>query len=363
MLDSFQILTTKVSNIPVILKEKDENVLINEPLFYHIVKYPNLRWSDLYKFILQGTCGWTHLNKIGNEDHLLDYLKKEMIEAEEPLIGEELFEILEKEELAPSVKQMIIGAPLIARKAQAGQFVIIHVNERGERFPLTLVDWATDKGLIKIIFQEVGVSTKILGNLNVGEYIEDIVGPLGNPTEIERYGNIAIIGGGVGTALIYPWVKALKKAGNHITVILGARNSSLLLLEMELKEKSDEMHISTDDGSKGFKGFTADIMKNLLNEGRRFDLAMAAGPVPMMRAIAEATRPYAIRTIVSLNPIMIDGTGMCGGCRVTVRGETKFACVDGPDFDAHKVDFRELTNRLRTYQDEECKALASLNLA
>ena len=271
------------------------------------------------------------------------------------------FKILEKEELAPSVKQLLVEAPLIARKAQAGQFIIIRLNEEGERFPLTLVDWIKETSSIKLIFQEVGASTKTLGNLNAGEYIKDIVGPLGNPTEIKYYGNIAIIGGGVGTALIYPWVKALKQAGNHITVILGARNSSLLLLEDELKEMSGEMHISTDDGSKGFRGFTVDVMKKLLNEGRRFNLVMAAGPVPMMREIAEATRPYKIKTIVSLNPIMVDGTGMCGGCRVTVGGETKFACVDGPDFDAHKVDFQELTNRLRTYQTEERRAFANLN--
>ncbi|MEM2111123.1 MAG: sulfide/dihydroorotate dehydrogenase-like FAD/NAD-binding protein [Candidatus Bathyarchaeia archaeon] len=267
------------------------------------------------------------------------------------------FKILNKEELAPNVKRIIVSAPLIAKKAQAGQFVILRVDEQGERFPLTLVDWDREKGTITLIFQEVGVSTNKLGKLKFGDYIEDMVGPLGNSTEIENYGEVAVIGGGVGTALIYPWVKALKEAGNRITTILGARTANLLLLEEELSRLSDEIRISTDDGSKGFKGFTADVLRNLLAEGRKFNLVMAAGPVLMMKAIADVTKSYGIKTIVSLNPIMVDGTGMCGGCRVTVGGKTKFACVDGPDFDAHEVDFRELANRLRTYQEEECKAL------
>ncbi|HDO42393.1 MAG TPA: sulfide/dihydroorotate dehydrogenase-like FAD/NAD-binding protein [Candidatus Bathyarchaeota archaeon] len=263
------------------------------------------------------------------------------------------FMVLSKKELAPQIKRIVVSAPLIAKKAKAGQFVILRVDERGERFPLTLVDWNPDKGTITLIFQEVGVSTRKLGKLNSGDYIEDIVGPLGNPTEIDKYGHVAVVGGGVGTALIYPWVRSLKKAGNHITTIIGARSANLLLLERELSELSDEIYISTDDGTKGVKGFTSDVLKSLLEKGEKFNLVMAAGPVPMMRAIAEVTRPYGIKTIVSLNPIMVDGTGMCGGCRVTVGGETKFACVDGPEFDAHKVDFRELMNRLRTYQEEE----------
>jgi len=263
------------------------------------------------------------------------------------------FMVLSKKELAPQIKRIVVSAPLIAKKAKAGQFVILRVDERGERFPLTLVDWNPDKGTITLIFQEVGVSTRKLGKLNSGDYIEDIVGPLGNPTEIDKYGHVAVVGGGVGTALIYPWVRSLKKAGNHITTIIGARSANLLLLEKELSELSDEIYISTDDGTKGVKGFTSNVLKSLLEKGEKFNLVMAAGPVPMMRAIAEVTRPYGIKTIVSLNPIMVDGTGMCGGCRVTVGGETKFACVDGPEFDAHKVDFRELMNRLRTYQEEE----------
>jgi len=270
------------------------------------------------------------------------------------------FKILGKEELAPNIKRLVVSAPIIARKAQTGQFVILRVNEQGERFPLTLVDWNQQKGTVTLIFQEVGVSTKKLGKLQVGDYIEDIVGPLGNPTEIKKYGEVAVIGGGVGTALIYPWVRALKESGNRIITILGARTASLLLLEKELSELSDEIHISTDDGTKGFKGFTADVLRNLLTQGKRFDLVMAAGPVPMMRAVAEVTRPYGTKTIASLNPIMVDGTGMCGGCRVTVGGETKFACVDGPEFDAHQVDFRELTNRLNIYREEEINAIQCL---
>lgn len=271
------------------------------------------------------------------------------------------FEILYKEEIAPQIKRMIIKAPLIAKKAKAGQFVILRVNERGERFPLTLVDWSPEKGTITLIFQEVGVSTIKLGKLNVGDYIEDIVGPLGNPTEIKKYGHVAVIGGGVGTALIYPWIQSLKEAGNYITTIIGARSSSFLLLEKELSALSNEIYVSTDDGTKGVKGFTSDILRQLLEQGRRFDLVMAAGPAPMMRAIAETTRLHGIKTIISLNPIMVDGTGMCGSCRVTVNGKTRFACVDGPDFDAHKVDFNELMNRLRAYQDEEKIALQRIS--
>jgi len=270
------------------------------------------------------------------------------------------FKILSTGKLAPDIKRHVVSAPLIAKKAQAGQFVILRVDERGERFPLTLVDWDQEEGTIALIFQEVGVSTKKLGKLKVGDYIEDIVGPLGNPSEIEKYGEVVVIGGGVGTALIYPWIKALKESGNRITTILGARHESLLLLEEDLRVLSDELHISTDDGSRGVKGFTSDVLRSLLEQGRTFDLVMAAGPVPMMRAVAEVTRPFKLKTVVSLNPIMVDGTGMCGGCRITVGGETKFACVDGPEFDAHQVDFRVLMNRLRTYQEEETRASAVL---
>jgi ferredoxin--NADP+ reductase len=269
------------------------------------------------------------------------------------------FKILSKDTLTSETKRIKVLAPLIAEKAQAGQFVILRVDERGERFPLTLVDWNPSEGSIVVIFQEVGVSTRKLGALEVGDFVEDVVGPLGNPSEVKKYGKVAVIGGGVGTALIYPWIRALKQAGNYVVTILGARNVSLLLLEDELRGLSDELHISTDDGTKGVKGFTSDVLKSLLERGTRFDLVTAVGPVPMMRAVAEVTRPYKIKTVVSLNPIMVDGTGMCGGCRVTVGGETKFACVDGPEFDAHQVDFRELVSRLQTYKDEETTAAAT----
>lgn len=271
-----------------------------------------------------------------------------------------IFEILKKEQLAPGIKRMVISAPLVADKAKVGQFVILRVDEYGERFPLTLVDWDIRERTITVIFQEVGVSTRKLGMLEVGDCVKDVFGPLGNPSEIEKYGSVAVIGGGVGTALMYPQVLALKKAGNRVVSILGARTAELLLLEKDLAELSDELYVSTDDGSRGFKGFTSDVLKNLLNEGRNFDYVFAVGPTLMMRAVAEVTRPYGIKTVVSLNPIMVDGTGMCGGCRVTVGGENRFACVDGPEFDAHKVDFRELMNRLRTYMEEEKEAFCAL---
>jgi len=273
------------------------------------------------------------------------------------------FRILSKEKLAPDIKRYVVSAPLIAKKAQTGQFVILRVDETGERFPLTLVDWDPEEGTIILIFQEVGVSTKKLGKLRVGDYIEDMVGPLGNPTEIKKYGEVVVIGGGVGTALIYPWIRALKEAGNRVVTILGGRTANLLLLEDDLRALSNELHITTNDGSKGVKGFTTHVLTSLLVKGRKVDLVLAAGPVPMMRAVAEVTRPYRVKTVVSLNPIMVDGTGMCGGCRVTVGGETKFACVDGPEFDAHKVDFRELMNRLGTYLAEETRATAILESA
>ncbi len=271
-----------------------------------------------------------------------------------------IFEILEKEQLALAIKRMVISAPLVANKAKVGQFVILRVDEYGERFPLTLVDWDIEERTITVVFQEVGVSTKKLGMLEVGDCVKDVFGPLGNPSEIEKYGNVAVIGGGVGTSLMYPQVLALKKAGNRVVSILGARTAELLLLEKDLAELSDELYVSTDDGSRGFKGFTSDVLKNLLSEGRNFDYVFAVGPTLMMRAVAEVTRPYGIKTVVSLNPIMVDGTGMCGGCRVTVGGENRFACVDGPEFDAHKVDFRELMNRLRTYMEEEKEAFCAL---
>jgi len=270
------------------------------------------------------------------------------------------FNVLEKETLAPEIKRLVVSAPLIAERAQVGQFVIVRVDEKGERFPLTLVDWNPAEGSITLVFLEVGVSTKKLGALKVGDQILDLVGPLGNPAEIERHGEAAVIGGGVGIAAMYPRVKALKEAGNRVTSIIGAKTSNLLIYEKEISEWSDELHISTDDGSKGFRGFTSNVLGDLLNRGSRFDSVFAVGPVLMMRAVTEVTRPYGIKTVASLNPIMVDGTGMCGACRVTVGGKIKFTCVDGPEFDAHLVDFAELIARLRTYIGEEQQALRVL---
>lgn len=270
------------------------------------------------------------------------------------------FEILEKEELDPGIKLLAVSAPLIAKKAVVGQFIVVRVDEKGERFPLTLVDWSPDKGSVTVVFQEVGVSTKKLGMLKVGDHIMDVVGPLGNPAEIKNYGETAVVGGGVGVTDAYPRIKALKEAGNRVTSIIGAKTSDLLLLEEKIGKISDELHVSTDDGSKGFKGFTSNVLQNLLAQGRKFSYVFAVGPAPMMKAVAEVTRPHGIHTVVSLNPIMVDGTGMCGGCRVTVGGETKFACVDGPEFDAHLVDFNELLARLNTYVEQEQKAVCAL---
>jgi ferredoxin--NADP+ reductase len=252
-------------------------------------------------------------------------------------------------------------APEIAEKAQAGQFVILRVDEEGERIPLTLFEWNNAEGTvgtITLIFQQLGVSTKKLGALNVGDEILNVAGPLGNPSQIQNYGVAAVVCGGVGTAAAYPIAKALKAAGNTVVSILGARNKDLLILEDEMKAVSDELYISTDDGSKGQKGFVSDVLKSLIEKKRKFGIVYAIGPVPMMRATAEVTRPYGIKTIVSLNPIMVDGMGMCGACRVTVEGTTKFACVDGPEFDAHKTDFRELMERLKEYPSEERVATA-----
>jgi ferredoxin--NADP+ reductase len=264
-----------------------------------------------------------------------------------------LNEIVVKKELAPNIKLIEVNSPEIAEKAQPGQFVILRVDEKGERFPLTLVDWDKQKGTITLIFLEVGVSTKKLGALQVGDKILDIVGPLGVPSEIKQYGQVCVIGGGVGTASAYPIIRALKRMGNKVVSIIGARTAQLLILEDKIGEVSDELYISTDDGTKGQKGFVTDVLSKLVQDGYKFDLIYAIGPAVMMRAVARVTKQYGIKTIVSLNPIMVDGMGMCGACRVTVGGKTKFACVDGPEFDAHEVDFDELIKRQRMFLAEE----------
>ncbi len=264
-----------------------------------------------------------------------------------------MYDILEKQVLSENVKLMKVKAPLVAKKAQAGQFIILRIDEEGERIPLTIADYDRKKGTITIIFMEVGKTTKQLGTLNVGDKLLNFAGPLGVASEIEKFGTVVCIGGGVGIAPLYPIIRALKKTGNYVITILGARNEKLLMLEKEIEEFSDELHICTDDGSKGEKGFVSNVLQNLINEGKKIDIVWAIGPVIMMKVVANLTKKYDIKTIVSLNPIMVDGTGMCGGCRVSVGGEIKFACVDGPEFDGHKVDFDNLMLRNRRFLKEE----------
>ena len=268
-----------------------------------------------------------------------------------------LNEIVEKKELAPRIKEIKVYNPRIAAKARAGQFVIVKVGEEGERIPLTIADWDQEKGLITIVFQEVGVSTYKLGRLGVGDVITDVVGPLGNPSEIEKFGTVVCVGGGVGIAAIYPMAKELKKAGNRVISIIGARNKDLLIYEEEMRRVSDELRITTDDGSKGRKGFVSDELRDLLNSGLKVDRVIAVGPAIMMKTCADVTRPFNVKTIVSLNSLMLCGMGMCGACRVEVGGKTRFVCVDGPDFDAHQVNFDVLIKRLNAYKAEEQLAL------
>ena len=261
--------------------------------------------------------------------------------------------ILEKQDLSENVVRMVLEAPAIARKRRAGQFIILKTDEKGERIPLTIVDSDAEKGTITIIFQVVGKTTAVLAKMNPGDNLNAVQGPLGNPTEIENFGHVVCIGGGVGVGVVYPLAAALKKAGNRVTSIIGARTKELLILEEEMKKVSDRLIVATDDGSYGFHGFVSTVLQNLIDAGEKIDRVYAIGPVPMMRVLANLTRPYGIKTIVSLNPIMVDATGMCGACRVSVGGKTKFTCVDGPEFDGHEVDFDLLTKRLRMYQGQE----------
>ncbi len=263
------------------------------------------------------------------------------------------YKILFKEEVGPGAYRMIIDAPHVAKNARPGQFIVLRVHDRGERIPLTISKADKEKGEITIIFQVVGKSTKHLSLLNEGDELADFLGPLGMPSEIETFGTVVLIGGGFGTAVLYPMVAAYKEAGNHVIVINGARNKDLLLLEKDLSHIADEYYVTTDDGSKGLKGFVTDMLKQLIDNGVKINRVFAVGPVIMMANIAKLTKEHKIKTIVSLNPIMVDGTGMCGACRVEVAGKTKFACVDGPDFDAHEVNFDLLMKRLRMYRQEE----------
>ena len=269
-----------------------------------------------------------------------------------------MFPIVEARTLAPDIRQLTLFAPRIARRQKPGQFVIVRVHERGERIPLTIAAADPLEGHITIIVQAVGKTTALLNLLRAGDALLDVVGPLGKPSEMENFGTAVVIGGGVGTAIAFPTAKALKQAGNHVIFILGARNKELLLLEDEIRASTDELIVMTDDGSYGAKGFVTDALKKLLDDGLKIDHVLAIGPIPMMKAVANVTRPLMIKTVVSLNSIMVDGTGMCGGCRVGIDGDSQFACVDGPEFDAHQVDFDLLTRRNRAYRELEVSSMA-----
>ena len=267
-----------------------------------------------------------------------------------------MFKVLKKDLLSPGVFRFDVDAPRIAKKTQPGQFIILRVDEEGERIPLTVADFDREKGIITIIFQVVGASTQLLSELNEGDAILDFVGPLGRKSEVKPgLGTVVCIGGGIGVAPIYPIARAMKQAGNHVVSIMGARSKDILIMEPEMKAASDELLIATDDGSYGVHGFVTTALQQLINRGVKPDLVYAIGPVVMMRSVVEATRPLGIKTIVSLNPVMVDGTGMCGGCRVQVGDETKFACVDGPEFDGHLVDFAGLMARQGMYRAQEAE--------
>jgi len=268
-----------------------------------------------------------------------------------------LFKIIDAQFIAPGIKRFVLEAPRIARKQRPGQFVILRVNETGERIPLTIERSDPEKGTVNIVVQSIGKTTYLLNSLETGDSILDIVGPLGKPSEIEKFGTVVVMGGGVGTAMAYPTAAAMKRAGNRVISIIGGRSKDLVILETEMREVSDTVFVTTDDGSYGDKGLVTDRLRQLIDNGVRIDRILAVGPIPMMRAVAEMTRKERIRTIVSLNPIMIDGTGMCGGCRVLIEGKSQFACVDGPEFDAHRVDFAVLVKRNSMYRDAEKRSM------
>ena len=271
------------------------------------------------------------------------------------------YKILSKKEICPNQYEITIDAPYVVRNAKAGQFIIFRVEQDGERVPLTIADIDKEKGDLTLVFMAVGYSTKKLAQLNVGDELVDIVGPLGKPTDIKKYGTVVCIAGGYGAAPCYLISKALKEAGNKVYMISGARTKDLLFWEDKMKAASTELYLTTDDGSYGIKGFGTTVLQEIIDR-EKVDYVIAVGPMPMMRAVAELTRDKGIYTEASMNPIMVDGTGMCGACRVTVGGQTKFACVDGPDFDAHKIDFDEVINRTRIYKDQERKRCESCNL-
>ena len=266
-----------------------------------------------------------------------------------------MYKIVRKKDLNSAVCLLEIEAPFVAKKAKAGQFIIFRIDEMGERVPLTIAGYDREKGTVTIIFQKVGFSTIALGNMNEGDYIQDFVGPLGKPSEVEGHKKVCVVGGGVGCAIALPTAQAFKEAGAEVDVIVGFRSKDIVILEDEFRAASDNMYLMTDDGSYGEHGFVTVKLQQLLEAGNKYDLVLAIGPIPMMKFVSKTTEPFGVKTMVSLNPIMIDGTGMCGGCRVTVGGETKFACVDGPEFDGHQVDYAELMSRNATYREREAE--------
>jgi ferredoxin--NADP+ reductase len=270
-----------------------------------------------------------------------------------------VFKIIQAQFIAPGIKRFVLEAPRIARKQKPGQFVILRIREEGERIPLTIENSDPERGTISIVVQSAGKTTRLLNSLQTGGEILDVVGPLGKPSEIEKFGTVVVVGGGVGTAMAYPSAAAFKLAGNRVISIIGGRSKELVILERELRSVSDAVMITTDDGSYADKGFVTDKLRQLIENGTRIDLVLAIGPIVMMKAVAAMTRKENIRTVVSLNPIMIDGTGMCGGCRVMIDGKSEFACVDGPEFDAHKVNFEVLVQRNGMYREAEQRSLAA----
>lgn len=265
-----------------------------------------------------------------------------------------MHKIVSKREMAEqTVCELILEAPKIAAKAEPGQFVVVRANETGERIPLTMADTDSERGTITIIFQVVGKTTALMRTFEVGDSIMDVIGPLGKPTHVENVGTVVCVGGGTGVAVMHPITKAYKRAGNHVIAIIGARTKDLLILENEMKAASHDLRVCTDDGSYGHHGFVTDVLKEILDQDSSAKLVVAIGPVPMMKFLCKLTKTYGVKTMVSLNPIMVDATGMCGACRVSVGGVTKFCCVDGPEFDGHAVDFEELTKRLSAYLTEE----------
>ena len=267
-----------------------------------------------------------------------------------------MYKIIKKKELNPTVTLMEIDAPLIAKKAEPGQFIILRVDEDGERIPLTIADYDRENGIVTIIYQIVGASTEKLNQLNEGDCLQDFVGPLGVPSHVEGLKKVAVVGGGVGCAIAYPTAKKIHSLGAEVHSIVGFRNKDLVILEDEFNEVSDKLIVMTDDGSHGTKGLVTNALKDLIESGEQYDEVIAIGPLVMMKFVAALTKEYGIKTTVSMNPIMIDGTGMCGGCRLTVGGETKFACVDGPDFDGHLVDYDEAMERSTVFKEFERKS-------